>query len=309
MSVKVRAVEDQEVGRGATDYFRPEKAHQRIALVPCFISKANLTITDEIRKAGGQGSREAIEKMEEISSLVSVLDKGADKKPASALRIVQPSEGYLFAPVHSHMCHFIKGFGYVLCKQADYSTLGRSSVCCDNAKDDKGQKQEALLMHAMVLFVYDTDAEGEVTQVPADRQIPYGAGKLNFKYRIVTWSCADTKMKDWKQFHKNFPLISCDYECFTEKVGNSDRVKFAPVGPALWSAIDPTFTKKIIDEGAKKWEHVGRSLGRDLSVAEIDQMYKVSGGASISSAVNERSFEGLLAGTSAPAAPPVTASK
>lgn len=305
MSVKVRAIEDQEVGRGATDYFRPEKAHQRIALVPCFISKSSLIITDEIRKAGSEGSRDAIEKMEEVSSLVAVLDKGSDKRPPSALRVTNPSEGYLFAPVHSHMCHFIKGFGYVLCKQADYASKGRSAVCCDNAKDDKGQKQDAMLMHAMVLVVYDTDAEGEVTPVPAERQIPYGVGKLNFKYRLVTWSCADTKMKDWKQFHKNFPLISSDYECFTEKVGNSERVKFAPAGPSLWTQIDPTFTKKIIDEGAKKWESVGRSLGRDLTTIEIDQMYKVSGGTNVSGSVNERSFEGLMTGMAAPAAQPV----
>ena len=250
--VKVRSVDSESVGQSGNDYFKAEKNRQRIALVPYLIKKSEIEINEELKQKAISGDKKAQEEVEEIASLREDILEGLKQKPGQSPRTqefkldigTEVIDGYLFPRVDSHMTHYLqKEKMSFYCKKEEYESLGRTPVCCVECAKDP-QDRGAYLQYAVVLIVYETQGtpnECSVLQLPPERQrILDAQNKLDFKYHIKLWGLSDGKIKGWKQFSKNFPLISSDYEVWTEKVGNADRVKFSPCqGKALWLERGP----------------------------------------------------------------------
>lgn len=289
MSVKRNLMDNPEVGAGGSEFFKPSSQKQVVALIPSFIPLAELNVSDELKEKAKKDA-DAASEVEELVRFKEMLEQGADRDPATVLKASEPEEGYYYARADSHFTHYMTGVGYYLCKKHEYEKEGRESTCC------KFSEREALLRYAVVLLVYDTDAEGEVNFIPKDRAQPLDdKNKLDFKYKFCTWTLTDSQMRAWKQFHKKNPPVSTDYEINTVKQGNADRVNFTPCrGDALWTKRGPVLQKKILKEGAKVWATISKTLGKDLPVTEIDQMFL--GSAAKKSGSNERDFKGLIGG-------------
>jgi hypothetical protein len=119
--------------------------------------------------------------------------------------------------------------------------------------------------------------------------------KLDFKYKIQTWSINDVKVKGLKQFRTQFPPVSCDYEVWEQSQGASKRVMFSPCPPpAVWRKRGPVLEERIVLEAAKAWEDAHKALGKNLSVQQIDEMY----GLAVPPAKPkvEKNYSGLLGG-------------
>jgi hypothetical protein len=287
---KTQSIDDAEVGQSSGQFFQPSNQKQRIALVPAFISAAELEISDDLRTKVASGDPAAVADFEDISRLKSSIDEGLDRDPPSVLKVKDPKEGYLFAKTLSHFVHYTQGVGYWLCKRHEYEANGLDATCCAHSE------REAMMMYAVVLLVYETDAKGQVIKIPEARQMPLDASnKLDFKYSLKTWTLSDPKMREWKRFKDQNPLVCTDYEVWTEKQGAADRIKFSPCrGDAKWMTKGPSLLSKVLKEGGKMWDDVGKRLGKDLSINDIDTMFGQTNSRKV--APNERNFSGLLTG-------------
>jgi len=283
-------MDDPEVGRGQGEFFQPSSQKQRVALIPAAIGRTQLEPSEELKAKAKSGDAVANDEVEYLLKKKEILEKGLEKEPPSVIRIPEPEETYLFARADSCYTHYMQGVGYFFCKKGEYEEHGEPPTCCDHSDRD------ALLRYALVLLVYDTDPEGQMIKIPNERATPLDdKNKLDFRYKFCTWALTDSQMRVWKAFHAENPPISTDYTVWTEKQGNSDRVKFAPCkNDAKWMSKGPVLMKKVLKEGGKMWEGIGRTLGKDLSTEDIDTMFKGNQGKKV--ATTERDFRGLLGG-------------
>lgn len=288
MSARVQVMDDPEVGRGQGEFFQPSSQKQRVALVPAAISSAQLEPSEELNARAQKGDAGAIEDLQALAKKKEILERGVEKDPPSVIKLPEPEETYLFARADSCFTHYLQGVGYFFCKKAEYEAAGRQPTCCNHSERD------ALLRYALVLLVYDTDPEGQLIKIPQERALPLDdKNRLDFKYKFCTWALTDSQMRVWKTFHAQNPPISTDYEVWTEKQGNSERVKFAPCrGDAKWMTKGPVLMKKVLREGAKIWEGIQRTLGKDLGTDDIDTMFLGNQGKK--AATSEKDFKGLL---------------
>ena len=127
-------------------------------------------------------------------------------------------------------------------------------------------------------------------QLPIDKD-----HKLDFKYTFKYWNLSDPKMREWKRFKDQNPLVGTDYEVWTEKQGVADRIKFSPCrGDAKWMTKGSTLLSKIVKEGSKFWDEAGKKIGKDLSIQDIDTMFGQNSGRR--STASEKNFSQLLGG-------------
>jgi len=290
MPVQTRVMDDAQVGKGSGNYFTPSNLKQRISLVPAFITEKELEPSDELKEKAKGGDSSAIEEIDNLVDTKELLEKGATREPPTVLKVKDPEAGYLFARADSHFVHYIKNYGYLLCKKHEYEAAGRTATCCVS-----NSEQDAMLMYAVVIVVYLTDPEGQIVKLPVERQPQLDeTHKLDFKYEFKSWSLSDSRMRAWKQFHNQNPPINTDYEVWTQKQGNSDRLQFSPCkGDSLWSQRGQVLVKKILNEGVKEWGSIAKSLGRDVSIDEIDKMFGVAV-AKTQAQNTEKNFAGLL---------------
>lgn len=308
--VRMRSADSDSVGQSGGDYFKPDKIRQRIALVPYLIPKSELEISDELKKKAIAGDVAAQNEVEDISELKSDILDGLKSKPGAQPRTkeyklnmgTEEIEGYLFPRVDSHMTHYLaKEKMSFFCKKEEYEGVGRPPVCCNECAKDP-QDRGAYLSYAVVVLVYETTGTADdcsIVELPLERQKTLDAeNRLDFRYSMRLWGLSDGKIKGWKSFSKGFPLICSDYEVWTEKVGNADRVKFAPCqGQALWTQRGMTLQNMILKEGRKLWDENGgaaRTIGRNFSLEEIDKMFGITPPKRGGGGSNEVGFSNLL---------------
>jgi len=292
---RVKSIDQDDVGKSGGDFFKPEPNKQRIALVPALHLKSDLEISDALKEKAKGGDRDAIEDIEERTELKEAFTEGLTSEPPRVKEVTdfgpEKKNGFLFGRADSHLSHYLPSekISY-LCKSYEFEAAGLKATCCDNA--DRG----AMNMYAVVLVVYETDHDGEVIKLKEERQKPLDDDhKLDFKYSLKIWSLSDSRMRAWKEHHRKFPLISSDYDVWTEKQGASDRVKFGPnQGQALWMARGPVLFGKILREGAEIWERAARAIGKDFSIKEIDTMFGVKQGGGVEATATETDYDNLL---------------
>jgi hypothetical protein len=302
MPVLFRTVDDNAVGRGQGDYFKVSDKKQRIALVPKFITDASLTPSEQIQILSAKGDVEAQEQVAALLGLKENILANLQKRPPRALRVDGENPGYLSSVVASHMVHYKQGVGYFLCKKMEYEGAGRTPTCCTAPRSDPKEQKEASALYAFVLLVYD-DADpdtGEVPSIPEQLQKPIPGdpvNKLDFRYHLVPWAVNDSKMRELKRIQGQFPPIDSDYLVWTEKQGATDRMKANAAGreKALWTLKGDVFKSRVVKEAASLWEGINRTLGRNFSMDEIDQM--LTGAAPVQTpkkTTTERQFGALL---------------
>jgi len=301
MPVMQTMIDDADVGRGLGEYFKPSTNKQRFAILPYSISEASLIISDELRaKAATDVASANI--LEHRLRFAELLKEGCEGEPARVIKTEQNGvPGYRYSRTDSALVHYDTTVKYFLCKADQYQALGREAECCKKAKVDavaQGRKAEqgnAQKLYAFVLLVYQTDTEGNVLKLAPDaRKTLDEKYKLDFKYEIKTWAINDTKMKSLKQYTNRFPLINCDYEVWTQKRGAADITMFSPCAPpAMWMSRGPVLEKKVMDEAEAIWGTVPRTLGKDLTVEELDRMC-LGVSSSPPKAKTEKNFSGLL---------------
>lgn len=279
----MQSLDSDTVGQSGGDFFKPDSNQQRIAMIPYLIAKSELEIPEELKKKALGGDTIAQEELEDIASLKEDIIDGLKSKPGAAPRTREFGEGYLFPRLDSHMVHYLdKEKTTFFCKADEYRRLGREPVCCNEcAKDPKDRG--AYKSYGTIVLVYETISAPdscEVIEVPPERQksLPDGT-KLNFRFSLKYFGLTDGKVKAWKQFSKNFPLITSDFDVWKEKKGNAEILKFSPCqGNALWFSLGTSLQEKVIKEAKKMWdseEGVTKAMGRNFSIEEIDKMFGI----------------------------------
>lgn len=294
-------VDDPDVGRGGSEYFKPTTNKQRIAIIPFWIPESTLVIPDDLRAKAAK-EEAAADELEYKLKFAELLKEGTEMEPPRTLREERNGVvGFRYCRMDSGMVHYDTTVNYYFCKAKDYAALGRESECCKKSVIDavaaKKPKEygDAQRLYAFVLIVYNTDAEGNILKLAPEARRPLDdKHKLDFKYEFKTWAINDSKIKGLKQYTKKFPPIACDYEVWTQKKGNSDIVMFSPCAPpGLWLARGPVLEKRILEESEPHWDKINRTLGKELTIEEVDKLCGVGAGVA-TKPKTEKNFSGLL---------------
>jgi len=304
--IRTKSIDQSDVGQLGGDLFKPDQVKQRIALIPAFLPKSNLEISDELKKKKEEGDFEAQEQVEEIIDLQESIELGLKAQPPRVKEVKdfsfggsEPAAGYLYARADSHLAHYVQDQKMsILCKAHEYEKAGREAICCTHADPPSWggstQPQEARASYATVLIAYETDHEGDLVILPElKRKKLDDKHTLDFKYQIQTWILSDSRMRAWKEHYKTSPLITSDYVVW---LAANKQIKFSAVqGQALWMAKGPILFKKILKEGAAAWDGAARWIGKNFSIEEIDQMYGINQkGSPAKPAMEEKDYDDLL---------------
>lgn len=278
MPAIMTTIDDQSIGRGFGDFFTPDNTKKRVAFIPFFLSKAEVSIPDELREKS-KTDFEAAKILARKIKFLSALETGAEAEPPTVLRTMDPP-GYVFSRMDGAMVHFHKDAKFFYCKAQEYKDEGREPICCKFSVDKFGKPQDAMLTHGFVVLEYMCDPQGNIPKIPLEMQQPIPGEnqfKLDFKYTLKTWAINEAKLKQLKRFKDQFPTVSCDYLVWNEKHGASDRTNFSPCPPpARWRSRGTVLIDMIMNETLKPWEKVDRTIGKNFSVQQIDEMFGIA---------------------------------
>lgn len=274
-SVKSTFLDDPDIGKPTNTFFKPTNQKQRIALIPHFVTVKELLPTEEMR---ADQSIPGKQKVAQMLTMASELKKATEDIPKRVLSYsVDGEPGYLYCRQDVAMVHYDQTLKYYFCKAEEYKALGRVAECCKKSKTDaiaagKPDQGDAVRLYGFVVLAYGVDSTGNVIMIPeAQRKILDDGTVFRWDYMLSTWAVNDSKIREIKQFTKKFPPVSYDYEVWTEKKGAADVVKFAPCPESIWQ-MDSKVMAHILKKSVEIWTQVGRTLGKDLTITQIDQM-------------------------------------
>jgi hypothetical protein len=300
MPVTMQVLDDPNVGKGSGQFFQPDKTKKRFSIVPQFVSEASLEPTDQLRQAVQNGDPTAQRQFELLMRTRNLIQEGVNPPDGSTPRSFKLENGYLISPTYSTMCHYRAGIGFYLCKASEYKALKRVPTCCTAERSDEKEQKEPQLMYAMILIEYEADpATGNTLRVIPELQriLDDKGNKLDFRYSFRSWTLNDSKMREFKLLHGQFPPIDSDYLCWIGKSGSFDKLFFQSAGreKALWQRRGDLFRDQIIEEAAPMWEAIPKPMWRDFSLDDIDKMLLGSSAAPAKRpATVERDFGSLI---------------
>jgi len=300
MPVLQTTIDDADVGRGGGEYFKVTSQKQRIAIIPYFVTKQELVISEEMKAKAADDAKVAAA-IDHTMKFIQLLQEGAEAEPPRVKPMTWNGiEGFRYCRMDSAYAHYDETVKYYLCKADEYKALNREAECCLKGKSDamaagKPEQGDAQRLYAFIVLVYNTDAEGNILKIaPEARRKLDDQHKLDFKFEFRTWAINDSKMKGLKAFKNKFPPISCDYEVSEQMQGQSKRVIFSPCnGTALWLSRGPVLEQEVLDAVDPMWEKISRTIGRDMTIAEIDTLCGKAP-AGNKPKTTEKSFAGLI---------------
>lgn len=258
MSTRTQMMDDKDVGRGTSSFFKPEKGLvSRVALIPAFLSKKELSEDQELLKG---------------------IEAGLDKTiPTTEKYTHKDEEGYLWPRVDSAPCFYMDNVGWFTTDSEDAQDLASVQL-----------GREPSTQYGVVVYVYETTPDGEVQRVE-----PKSEGQMNFRGNLMLWTLTSARMREWKNFHRQFPPIFSDYEVTLEKSGRTDRIKFSTCKTCLWRECSPEVQDTLIRKAAPLWERVPKAVAsKTYSLEDLRTIYQL--GSETTKGDQETSFQKLL---------------
>ena len=130
--------------------------------------------------------------------------------------------------------------------------LCKSGICCDKLGASKWRV-------GMVMVKYATDK--------------LGAPKQPFSYDLYPWIFSETTFIKLKSLNNEFPLATHDIKiaCTNEEYQHLD---ITPCQENIWT-MKPELKTKILGEAKPIWDFIKKSLGSNLSVEEIKDLFSM----------------------------------
>lgn len=149
--------------------------------------------------------------------------------------------------------------------------LCKGGICCEKLGSPKWRV-------GMTMIKYSTDKAGTLKQ-------PFG-------YDLYPWIFSEATFVKLKSLNNEFPLATHDIKiaCTNEDYQHLD---ITPCQEAVWQ-LKEELKKKILDEAKPVWDFIKKSLGSNLSVEEIKDLFSMGGGATASDPTTKLDLDKVL---------------